>query len=214
MSAVIIILFYCSQVHMYLCPEYYCCQEPVCDDHHTCAPYRTGKLCGRCEDGYSESLFDTKCIPNSECTYATWFWAVIMFYGLLCVLFFIFEEECNTFMKAFSQWVQEKTRACRSIFSKNYETRATQYSSAMRRSIFSKNQETDDIPGPSDMDVAGDQHRVSELNAEENQYTDFMKYLSPYADMYNSQADGEDQSERGAYLQIFMYYIQVNAVLI
>ena len=83
---------YNQRLFMYLCPEGYCCQNLTCDTYNQCANNRAGKLCGRCEDGYSEALFSTQCIKNEDSTYAYTFWVIIALYGFLYVLFFGFRR--------------------------------------------------------------------------------------------------------------------------
>ena len=74
---------YGHEIYMYLCPDGYCCPNNTCKSYQACAPDREGRLCGRCKQGFSESLFDTSCIPDAKCSYASAFWAVIAVYGLL-----------------------------------------------------------------------------------------------------------------------------------
>jgi len=33
----------------------------------SCASRREGRLCGRCQPGYSEAWFSTLCVPNDDC---------------------------------------------------------------------------------------------------------------------------------------------------
>ena len=175
---------------MYLCPENYCCQEAVCHDFHSCAPHRTGTLCGRCEQGYSESLFETACIPNNECTYMTWFWGIIILYGIFYVLFFIFEEECDALVKVFSLWAREKTSACFAVFSKTRTSHATPASSNLRVA----------------MERRMTSHHKNVGRRQSNSYT--MQRPTP-SEMQSTGLQEEEEQE-GAFLQIFMYYIQVN----
>ena len=97
-----------AEMFMYLCPEGYCCQDEVCDTYDICAENREGTLCGKCLDGYSESLFSTECIDDNECSYASLFWAVIGFYGLLYVLLFVMEPEIGLVTKSFSEVILQK----------------------------------------------------------------------------------------------------------
>ncbi len=102
-----------GSVHMYNCPENYCCQESQCHGYDICAANRIGTMCGKCDMGYSESLFSENCIHDAQCSYATWFWLVIAAYGLLYVMFFIFEEELQIIVKSFSSWLTEQVRKCK-----------------------------------------------------------------------------------------------------
>ena len=93
-------------VVMYNCPEEYC----IGDNsslvlYDSCAQNRGGTLCGRCKYGYSESLFGTNCVPNSDCTWSNW-WVLMLlcFYGVVYVLFFMFENDWERFIR----WISMK----------------------------------------------------------------------------------------------------------
>ena len=151
-------------VRMYLCPQGYCCPNATCKPFNTCAENRRGALCGRCNDGYSESLFSTKCILNSECTYASAFWAVIAGYGLLYVLLFVLEGEIQNVISNFTAEVKRqwsKRQRCRFSI----------------KCLRSKKRE---VP----------KNRSSEENADEGR-----------------------AAKDGAFLQIFMYYVQVPSLI-
>ena len=49
------------------CPRKYCCDTDHCEHYNSCHGNRIGTLCGKCPNGMSESLFDTKCEPNKDC---------------------------------------------------------------------------------------------------------------------------------------------------
>ena len=102
-----------DEVHMYLCPQEYCCLNQLCDGYNSCGPYRTGTLCGRCKDGYSESLFSTECIPDEECSYASALWVVVAAYGLAYVLLFVMEGEIQAVLRHFSEMILQKLNRCR-----------------------------------------------------------------------------------------------------
>ena len=100
-----------SSVNMYPCPQDYCVQNtasPVAYDY--CADGRTGTLCGRCKDGYSESIFGTDCIPDEDCGWKNWTVALmIAVYGVLYVLFFMFEEDYSKLVDYVSSKIQRKS---------------------------------------------------------------------------------------------------------
>ena len=57
---------------MIRCPTGYCCQDDKsCQTFDSCNSNRSGPLCGVCEKGLAESLFDQSCIPVEKCH--TWF---------------------------------------------------------------------------------------------------------------------------------------------
>ncbi|KAL9973712.1 hypothetical protein ACROYT_G020200 [Oculina patagonica] len=56
------------------CPEHYC-KAPSSDSegYNSCQGNRTGILCGKCTQGYSETLFSAECHKNEKCGYY-YFW--------------------------------------------------------------------------------------------------------------------------------------------
>lgn len=89
-----------GDVSMYLCPPDYC--EPSATQgvvYDSCAVNRKGVLCGRCANGYSESLFGSTCILNKECGEKNWYIGLLVaVYGICYVLFFMFEKDWARFM--------------------------------------------------------------------------------------------------------------------
>ena len=63
------------------CPTGYCCEGQLCKAINSCAKGREGTICGLCKDGYTEVLFSSDCIPNSECNYV-FFWIIFGSVGL------------------------------------------------------------------------------------------------------------------------------------
>ena len=115
---------------------------------------RVGTLCGRCQDGYSESLFSTECLSNDECSLKSLFWLIIGGYGLLYCLFFVFESEWSLIVRGFSSWMWSKC-CCR----------------------------------------RGARNTQQEVNP------------------FRQAVSMEEEKEPGAYMTIFMYYVQVPALL-
>ena len=57
-----------DDVQMIRCAPGYCCQDDEsCQIFDTCNSNRSGPLCGICEKGFAESLFDQTCIPIEKC---------------------------------------------------------------------------------------------------------------------------------------------------
>ena len=81
-----------SRVEFQHCPRGYCCSSTQCPDYNTCATHRTGTLCGRCEDDYSEALFSSQCVPNNNCS-STWLWPLALISGLMYFLFLLFQKD-------------------------------------------------------------------------------------------------------------------------
>ncbi len=53
-------------VHMALCPAGYCCTLGFCNVS-SCAPHRTGPLCGDCEHGFVQAVGSSACVPATVC---------------------------------------------------------------------------------------------------------------------------------------------------
>ena len=69
-------------VAMVRCPTAYCCQDDEsCQTFDTCNSNRSGPLCGVCDKGFAESLFDQTCISVEKCH--TWF--IVLLY-ISCVV--------------------------------------------------------------------------------------------------------------------------------
>lgn len=79
------------------CPKGYCCTSMDCRGYNRCAPHRTGPLCGRCEEGFSEALFSSDCVPDDLCD-STWLWPVLLGSGVLYFLFLLFQKDIRDLM--------------------------------------------------------------------------------------------------------------------
>ena len=55
-------------VSMIRCPNGYCCQgDESCKEINSCNGNRTGPLCGRCKENFTESLFSPRCLLVDDC---------------------------------------------------------------------------------------------------------------------------------------------------
>ena len=145
-----------EKVEMILCPKEYCCQSPVYDTYNECAPNRVVPICGECRKGYSESLFKADCIKNEDCSFATWFWVVIVSCGAAYVLFFVFQQEWKLIVQNFSEWLR-----------RNFNCRGTTAKDPLQQTMANE--------------------IISDAEASER--------------------------KASAFLQIFMYYIQISSLL-
>ena len=84
-------------VTFHQCPSKYCCDTNHCGHYNSCHGNRMGTLCGECSSGMSESLFDTKCKANKDCTSVT-FWPAISAYLTLYLLFFLYQKDIINFV--------------------------------------------------------------------------------------------------------------------
>ena len=74
-----------GSVTMIRCPNGYFCEGiKSCNQINSCNKNRTGKLCGKCQNGLSEALFSADCFPGDTCTGIT-----ALFYYTVCVTIYI-----------------------------------------------------------------------------------------------------------------------------
>ena len=101
-----------NYVSMYICPEDYCEENAdrlIAFDY--CSSEREGTLCGRCSEGYSESMFGTECIANEECGMENWhITLIIASYGILYLLFFMFEADAARYIQKLIRKVKTRSR--------------------------------------------------------------------------------------------------------
>ena len=95
-----------DNVTMIRCPTGYCCEDDQsCETFDSCNSNRSGPLCGVCEKGLAESLFDQTCIPVEKCH--TWFIVLLYIscavgYGLgLMVMDNVKEAVISSFKKIY-----------------------------------------------------------------------------------------------------------------
>ena len=74
------------------CPPNYCTptgkQGKNLSVYNICYGNRDGVMCGRCKEGYTETLFRTKCKQNEKCK-DHWIWPVMLIYAVAMALFLI-----------------------------------------------------------------------------------------------------------------------------
>ena len=92
-------------LHFQSCPRGYCCDHvhTRCTRHNTCntcAMHRTGKLCGQCEDGYSESLMSVSCVANDNCD-GWWLWPVGFLLAASYLLWYIYKGKLMPLTRGF-----------------------------------------------------------------------------------------------------------------
>ncbi len=78
------------------CPPFYCCTgsaDSPCTTYDSCAPNRTGTLCGMCEQGLSVSILTGECIPDSECEQDYLFWLFAVPIALAYALWYTFKGD-------------------------------------------------------------------------------------------------------------------------
>eukprot|EP00112_Aurelia_sp_Birch-Aquarium-sp1_P017112 Seg3947.2 transcript_id=Seg3947.2/GoldUCD/mRNA.D3Y31 product="hypothetical protein" protein_id=Seg3947.2/GoldUCD/D3Y31 len=80
-------------------PREYGCSSNECVTYNSCAKHRKGKLCGTCENGYSESVLSAHCIANGKCDLAR-FWLVAAAIFIAFLMFFLYKREITKALKS------------------------------------------------------------------------------------------------------------------
>ena len=80
------------------CPEHYC-QSPtdVSNDFNNCHGNRNGTLCGKCAEGFTESLFSRECSKVAKCG-KSWIWVVTILLTLGLVLYLLIKPPILGFL--------------------------------------------------------------------------------------------------------------------
>ncbi len=76
------------------CPQGYCCNDitVACLSHDTCSISRTGRLCGMCKPGFSESLMSKDCVANNKCT-DWWIWPASILMAVIYLIWYMYKGE-------------------------------------------------------------------------------------------------------------------------
>jgi len=97
-----------SVVRFQHCPKGYCRSTGDNLKIDSCSERREGRLCGRCQSGYSEAWFSTLCVPNEVCG-PVWLYALTTTLGVLYALFLMFQADVKKFI-----FTGSLCRSCRS----------------------------------------------------------------------------------------------------
>ena len=92
-----------------MCPLGYCRPPQVKDfpEYNGCHGNRSGKLCGQCNESYTETLYSTNCRPFQDCT-DYWFWPVALVYVSLMALYFTFKPPIVPWVKLQILWFKQR----------------------------------------------------------------------------------------------------------
>ena len=87
-----------QQLKFSACPAHYC-QSPtdVSNDFNRCRGNRNGTLCGKCAEGFTESLFSTECSKATKCG-KSWIWVVTILLTLGLVLYLLIKPPILGFL--------------------------------------------------------------------------------------------------------------------
>ena len=92
------------------CPLEYC-SSPEHSSYYTynaCFGKRSGVLCGKCSDGYSEALYSTSCRKKEKCN-DHWFWLATVIYVVFFAVYFVFKPPIFSVLYRQTLWFK-KTR--------------------------------------------------------------------------------------------------------
>ena len=90
------------------CPEHYC-KTPTSESqgYNSCHGNRTGLLCGKCTQGYSETLFSAECRKNEECN-NHWFWIFTILLTTGLALYLLIKPPILCFLANQILWFRRK----------------------------------------------------------------------------------------------------------
>ena len=91
------------------CPLGYCSppQETKFPDYNACQGNRSGKLCGHCNESYTETLYSSNCRLKHECK-DYWFWPVALLYVSIMALYFTFKPPVVPWIKHQILWFKKR----------------------------------------------------------------------------------------------------------
>ena len=87
-----------SKAFLIACPPGYCCQTSnQCIALNSCNSKRTGRLCGKCKDGYFQSVFTTNCLEKENCKPEK-YWTLAIITCIMFTVLFMFLQDIFLFI--------------------------------------------------------------------------------------------------------------------
>lgn len=96
-----------NTLNFYRCPKSYCCTSLDCPSFNTCDSNRNGKLCGKCAKDYTQALFSTKCVLETECG-DYYIIALAGFLGVAYTAFLMFQKDITNWLMSSPVKVHKK----------------------------------------------------------------------------------------------------------
>ena len=99
------------------CPLEYC-SSPEHSNYYTynaCFGKRSGVLCGKCSDGYSETLYSTSCRKKEKCN-DHWFWLTTAIYVVLFAVYFVFKPPIFSVLYKQTLWFKRNRTSPRDAY--------------------------------------------------------------------------------------------------
>ena len=115
-----------STLQFFPCPLEYCSSPSYSSKHayNSCHGSRTGVLCGKCSDGYSEALYSTLCRKKEKCN-DHWFWVATIIYVVVFAIYLVFKPPIFSQLYRQSLWFKKKPESAH-IYSPCYKKPTTQ----------------------------------------------------------------------------------------
>ena len=90
------------------CPEHYC-QSPLphSKDYNRCRGNRDGTLCGKCREGFTETLFSVDCTKAAKCNHH-WLWIATTMFTIGLVLYLLIKPPILGFLAHQILWYKRK----------------------------------------------------------------------------------------------------------
>ncbi len=195
-----------DKLEFHRCPVGYCCNQAPCESINQCAAHREGTMCGRCMQGFTESLLSQECLPDERC-------------GDIWVLpLFILWALCATwaiiFMRELEQCPHKILRILKQYLYKNGEEQENQPAQAQpdasdghSTTQSSRQKATAEIT-PTVQEVIPNKATVT---TKEDKVTS--KEPIFWGLLTTERQQKADNSGHLKYLQIILYYIQDSALL-
>ena len=93
------------------CPLGYCRPPSEADfpEYNSCQGNRTGTMCGRCKESYTETLYSPTCRPVGQCN-DYWVWPLAFVYVSMVAFYFTFKPPVVTWTKRQILWFRGQTQ--------------------------------------------------------------------------------------------------------
>ena len=101
-----------DNLSFFACPEHYC-QSPASNskEYNSCHGKRAGFLCGKCSQGYSETLFSTECRKSTECNnHMLWIVTIVFTTGF--TFYLLIKPSILGFLGKNILWFRKKEYSC------------------------------------------------------------------------------------------------------
>ena len=185
-----------GKAFMLVCPPGYCCQtKDKCVALQSCNGMRTGRLCGKCKNGYFQSFFTSECLHEKFCKTGK-FWALAVCFSVLFTVLFIFLQDIFTIIV--------KSLSLKKMLSLNRRKVCTQIR------IFLCMKKVEEQGDWSDDDSGTD----NELIIDESNHTAVENtHESPDDQSNNRNTDSNNNSMAGGLIKIVFFFYQIHSVL-